>query len=114
MMQLFRKEALKHHNENEPGNILVPASFSLSLCAVIAILLFLCIALFIYSGKYTRKAHLTGIVMPSSGLVKIIPQYAGYITQLTASEGQHVSRVSPSIISAANILTGREPGHWRL
>ena len=90
MMQLFRKEALKHHNENEPGNILVPASFSLSLCAVITILLFLCIALFIYSGKYTRKAHLTGIVMPSSGLVKIIPQYAGYITQLTASEGQHV------------------------
>ncbi|QIU92226.1 HlyD family secretion protein [Yokenella regensburgei] len=89
-MQLFRKEAQTHHNENEPGSILVPASFSLSLCAVITILLFLCIALFIYSGKYTRKAHLTGIVMPSSGLVKITPQYAGYITRLTASEGQHV------------------------
>ncbi|HCU1272865.1 TPA: HlyD family efflux transporter periplasmic adaptor subunit [Klebsiella pneumoniae] len=33
--------------------------------------------------------------MPSSGLVKITPQYAGYITQLTVSEGQHVIAGEP-------------------
>nr|WP_221914649.1 hypothetical protein [Klebsiella aerogenes] len=48
------------------------------------------VALFICYGSYTRKAHLTGIVMPSSELVKITPHNADYITQLTASEGQHV------------------------
>ncbi|MDJ5182770.1 HlyD family secretion protein, partial [Salmonella enterica] len=44
---------------------------------------------------YTRKAHLTGIVMPSSGLVKITPQYAGYVTRQTVSEGQHVAAGEP-------------------
>lgn len=29
--------------------------------------------------------------MPSSGLVKITPQYAGYVTRQTVSEGQHVA-----------------------
>lgn len=52
MMKLFSKEVLKHHNENELGNILVLASFSLSLYAIITILLFLCIALFIYAVNY--------------------------------------------------------------
>lgn len=50
----------------------------------------LSISLFVYFGHYTRKAHLVGIVMPSSGLVKITPQYAGYVTHLMVSEGRHV------------------------
>ncbi|MFX4315775.1 biotin/lipoyl-binding protein, partial [Enterobacter sp. 63] len=28
--------------------------------------------------------------MPSSGLIKITPQFTGYVTRLTVSEGQHV------------------------
>ncbi|EHM46474.1 hypothetical protein HMPREF0880_03462 [Yokenella regensburgei ATCC 43003] len=90
MMALFRKKAVEHQNDFIHGDILIPLPFGITFSAAITLILFLCIALFIYSGKYTRKAHLTGIVMPSSGLVKITPQYAGYITRLTASEGQHV------------------------
>ena len=33
--------------------------------------------------------------MPSSGLVKIIPQYPGYVTELMATEGQYVIAGSP-------------------
>ncbi|MCG8282922.1 HlyD family secretion protein, partial [Escherichia coli] len=33
--------------------------------------------------------------MPSSGLVKITPQYAGYVTRQTVSEGQHVAAGEP-------------------
>ncbi|MCU6428492.1 HlyD family secretion protein [Enterobacter sichuanensis] len=89
-MSLFREEALKHHNDTGYGDIVLPASFGMSVCAVATLLIVLCISLFVYYGSYTRKAHLSGIVMPSSGLVKITPQYAGSITRLTASEGQHV------------------------
>lgn len=89
-MSIFREEALKHHNDTGYGDIVLPASFGMSVCAVATLLIVLCISLFVYYGSYTRKAHLSGIVMPSSGLVKITPQYAGSITRLTASEGQHV------------------------
>lgn len=89
-MSLFRNEALKHQADNEYGNIILPVSLSLSLCAVTTIFMIVSIVLFICYGSYTRKAHLSGIVMPSSGLVKITSQYAGYVTDLTVSEGQHV------------------------
>ncbi|CAI1613294.1 HlyD family secretion protein [Serratia fonticola] len=94
-MDIFRKEAVDHQNDTIHGDIIIPSFFGVTFSAVITLILFLCIALFIYSGGYTRKAHLTGIVMPSSGLVKITPQYAGYVTRQTASEGQHVAAGEP-------------------
>lgn len=33
--------------------------------------------------------------MPSSGLIKVTPQYSGYVTTLTVSEGQHVNAGDP-------------------
>jgi membrane fusion protein len=90
-MSLFRKEAISHQNATQHGEIIIPASFGMTFNAVCTLLLLLCIALFLYFGSYTRKAHLSGIVMPSSGLIKITPQYAGYVTDLAVQEGQHVT-----------------------
>jgi hypothetical protein len=45
-------------------------------------------------------------------MVKITPQYAGSITRLTASEGQHVIAGESSTISAASIITGRAQVRW--
>ena len=95
IMGVFRSEALEYHSDAEYGDVVIPASLSMTACAVATLLIFICVVLFVYYGSYTRKAHLTGIVMPSSGLVKITPQYAGYITQLTVSEGQHVIAGEP-------------------
>ncbi|AJA98366.1 MULTISPECIES: HlyD family secretion protein [Klebsiella] len=94
-MGVFRSEALEYHSDTEYGDVVIPASLSMTACAVATLFIFICVVLFVYYGSYTRKAHLTGIVMPSSGLVKITPQYAGYITQLTVSEGQHVIAGEP-------------------
>jgi membrane fusion protein len=95
IMGVFRSEALEYHSDTEYGDVVIPASLSMTACAVATLFIFICVVLFVYYGSYTRKAHLTGIVMPSSGLVKITPQYAGYITQLTVSEGQHVIAGEP-------------------
>lgn len=89
-MNIFREEALNHQTDSDYGEIVLPASLGLSVSALTTLFIFLCLILFILYGSYTRKAHLSGIVMPSSGLVKITPQYAGYVTKLTASEGQHI------------------------
>ncbi|HDX8940398.1 TPA: HlyD family efflux transporter periplasmic adaptor subunit [Klebsiella michiganensis] len=94
-MKIFREEVLKYQSHNEYGKILIPPSFLLSLTAILALLLFIFVLLFFYYGNYTRKAHLSGIVMPSSGLVKITPLYAGYVTKLILSEGEHVKKGAP-------------------
>ncbi|AEN64230.1 secretion protein HlyD family protein [Enterobacter soli] len=90
-MVVFRKESLEYQNETSHGDIIIPSSSGTSFIAVATFFLSLSVASFVYYGSYSRKAHLSGIVMPSSGLIKIIPQYAGYVTRLAACEGQHVA-----------------------
>ncbi|NIF36723.1 HlyD family secretion protein [Enterobacter sp. Tr-810] len=90
-MVVFRKESLECQNETSHGDIIIPSSSGTSFIAVATFFLSLSVASFVYYGSYSRKAHLSGIVMPSSGLIKIIPQYAGYVTRLAACEGQHVA-----------------------
>ncbi len=109
-MSIFREEALKHHSETEYGNIILPASGCMSACAAATLLIFLGVILFIYYGNYTRKAHLSGIVMPSSGLVKIMPQYAGYVTRQVTSEGQHVVAGEPVYYISGERYNGQGAG----
>lgn len=109
-MKVFRDEALNYHNDAEFGDIILPASFSLTVCSVVTSFMLLCVSLFVYYGSYTRKAQLTGIVMPSSGLVKITPQYAGYVTHLMASEGEHVDAGKPLYLISSEHFNGMGTG----
>jgi membrane fusion protein len=90
-MKLFRTEAVNYQNDSEYGEIIIPSSFGIFFSAISTITLLILIISFIYFGHYTRKAHLSGIVMPSSGLIKVTPQYSGYVTNMTVTEGQHVN-----------------------
>lgn len=94
-MTLFRRDVVDRQNNTEYGDIIIPASFGISFSVTVTLGLIILICIFIYSGQYTRKAHLSGIVMPSTGLIKITPQYPGYVTGLTVSEGQHVAAGAP-------------------
>ncbi|WP_336708912.1 MULTISPECIES: HlyD family secretion protein [unclassified Cedecea] len=94
-MTLFRKEAVEHQNDTALGEIIIPTSAGFTLSALLTLGLLALIFIFLSSSQYTRKAHLSGIVMPSSGLIKVIPQYAGYVTALKIAEGQHVTAGSP-------------------
>lgn len=94
-MTLFRKDVVDRQNNTEYGDIIIPVSMGISFSVIATLGLIILICIFLYSGQYTRKAHLSGIVMPSTGLIKITPQYSGYVTGLTVSEGQHVAAGTP-------------------
>lgn len=90
-MTLFRREAVEHQNDTALGEIIIPASSGTTLSALLTLCLLGLIIIFLSCSLYTRKAHLSGIVMPSLGLIKVIPQYSGYVTSMKISEGQHVT-----------------------
>ncbi|OAT22768.1 hypothetical protein M977_01393 [Buttiauxella gaviniae ATCC 51604] len=94
-MTSFRKEAVEHQNDTTLGEIIIPTSAGFTLSALLTLGLLVLVFIFLCSSHYTRKAHLSGIVMPSSGLIKVIPQYSGYVTTLKIAEGQHVAAGSP-------------------
>lgn len=92
MMELFRKEALDNHFRAATGDILIQSSPCMTISTIVTILLIIMLALFVTFEEYTRKARLTGIVMPSSGLIKITPKFNGYVTKLTVKEGDYVEK----------------------
>ena len=91
-MKLFRKEVIDNLNSTTNGGVIISTSFNLFLSTIATIILMILISIFLGFGEYTSKARLTGIVMPSSGLIKITPQYSGYVTKLTVQEGEHVQK----------------------
>lgn len=109
-MKLFRKEAIDHQNDTEYGEIIIPSSFGLSFSAISTIVLLILIFLFIYFGEHTRKAHLSGIVMPSSGLIKVTPRYSGNVTALAVNEGQHVNAGEPLYHISGEHFNGQGAG----
>ncbi|SNY70846.1 HlyD family secretion protein [Enterobacter sp. CC120223-11] len=94
-MSLFRKESIEHGNDEIHGDIIIPASFGMIFNAIATIGLLVLLFSFLYFGEYTRKAHLSGLVMPSSGLIKVTPQYSGFVTRMEVTEGEHVSAGKP-------------------
>lgn len=90
-MKLFREEAIDNQKDSNYGEIIIPTSIGMWISVLTTIGIITVFCLFICFGKYTRKAHLSGIVMPSTGLIKVYSHYSGYVTALTVSEGQHVS-----------------------
>lgn len=92
MMELFRKEVLDNHYRVTTGDILIQSSLCMTISTIATILLIIMLAIFITFGEYTRKSRLTGIVMPSSGLIKITPKFNGHVTKLTVKEGDHVEK----------------------
>jgi len=73
---IYRKDFVVSQKSKSEGEILIPASLSMSIWAFASIAIVVAIAAFLYFGEYTRKAYLEGIVMPSSGLIKIIARSA--------------------------------------
>lgn len=57
-------------------------------CMTIALL----IIAFCYFGSYTKKVHLQGVIVPSTGLISVRTNYQGSIQTLNVQEGQHVQQ----------------------
>ncbi|MCA3001946.1 MAG: HlyD family efflux transporter periplasmic adaptor subunit [Rhodocyclaceae bacterium] len=89
---LFRPESIEHQRERLFGEALVvwPVTFKIVLlCAVLTAVTF---ASFVTWGEYTRKARVSGYVVPSSGFVKVYAREVATITARRVSEGDKVKK----------------------
>ncbi|MDW5499263.1 HlyD family efflux transporter periplasmic adaptor subunit [Pseudomonas lundensis] len=88
--QIYREGYFAAQANKAEGEVIIPASLSLTAYAWASILLVLAIMLFLILGEYTRKARLEGVVMPSSGLIKVVARSAGQVTERLVAEGEAV------------------------
>ena len=63
-------------------------SFALLTTLVLAVAAL--VALVLVEGRYTRKAHVSGFLVPDKGVLRLLPQQAGTVLERRVAEGQAV------------------------
>ena len=89
---LFRQEALDFNREKLLGEAVLSKPLSLSVLTAAAVLIALAVMTFACWGEYTRKAHVSGYLAPSKGLIKVYAPESGTLVEKHVREGQTVRR----------------------
>lgn len=98
--RLFRREAVEHQAVRLDGaiSLAVPLGWHIIgyfLFAMVTVaLVFLCFA------TYSKSIEVTGVIAPAAGVVTILPQRAGVVSNVMVVEGQSVARGTPLAVVA--------------
>src|SRR6185369_16114913 len=66
----------------------VPLAVLTALVLIVALLT----GAFLFEGRYTRKAHITGYLVPDRGVLRLVPPQAGIVAESHVVEGRSVRR----------------------
>jgi len=90
MTPLFRPEALDGQRRSWLGAILLIRPLPLTLLTLFTAGVAAAVIGFLFVGEYTRKAHLSGVLVPDRGLVQLVPPQSGTVLESHVREGQAV------------------------
>lgn len=90
MSSLFRPEAVEAQRQQWLGRVQLvrPLSLGVLTAAVAAVAMLSGAGLFL--GEYTRKAQVSGVLVPDRGLIRLVPTAAGTVLERRVVEGQAV------------------------
>ncbi len=92
MNTLFRPEAVEGQRQSWLGGIQLIRPLPLTLLTLFAVGVAALVIGFLFVGEYTRKAHVSGVLVPDRGLIRLLPQQAATVLESRAREGQAVRR----------------------
>lgn len=90
LYHLYRQAYFVAQASRAEGGILIAANPGMTFFACASVVLVGALFTFLICGEYTRKAHLEGVVMPSTGVVKVLARTEGQIEALLVKEGDVV------------------------
>lgn len=104
---LFRKEAADYQTYSWLGRPYLSNIFSSTIICLISTTTVMLLILFLVFGQYTHRVSLTGVLVPSAGLINILAPADGLLTLCEAKEGLQVSL--GETICTLNIENKKEP-----
>ena len=87
---LFREEVVQAQTAQYLGTVRLQRQFSYSVVTVVGLTLAAMLIAFAAWGEVNRKAHLTGLLVPTQGSLNVTAPQAGVIMELVVTEGQQV------------------------
>lgn len=92
MASLFRPEAINGQRQNWLGSITLVRPLSLSVLTSFAVGAAVLVGAYLFWGEYTRKARVSGYLVPDRGLLRVVPPAGATIVSREVTEGQVVRR----------------------
>ena len=92
---LFRAEAAQAARDKPLGEVTLIRPLSSGLLAALAIASAAALIALAVWGNYTRKAHVSGYLAPSKGIIKVYAPIAGTVIAKHVKEGEPVTRGQP-------------------
>jgi membrane fusion protein len=89
---LFRQEAVDALRDRHLGDALMARPVALSALTALGVLVALGVVLFGVLAEYTRKAHVSGFLAPTHGLIRLHAPQSGTLTETYVEEGRRVAR----------------------
>jgi membrane fusion protein len=91
-LPLFRPEALNQRRDKPYGEIILLRPLTLSLLLWLALGLVSAMVAFLIFGQYTNKAHISGVLIPDQGLIKLYAPLPATLLACYVHEGQQVHK----------------------
>ncbi len=103
---LFRSEVIEARRSQWLGTVLLTPRPSHRLFAVLALLAIAAMTALLTLGEFTRKASVTGWLVPEKGLVQIFAPQQGVVTEVFHAEGDQVREGDQLLALSAERQTG--------
>ncbi len=89
---LFRPESLAEHRQAWLGRPTILRSIPASIFAIFSVVFVLAVIAFLVFGQYTRRVRVSGVILPSEGLTRMVAPQAGWVADIEVQEGDRVKR----------------------
>lgn len=103
---LFRPEVSSSRNTRHLGSILLHQPWGYTFAAILAGVFILLVLAFAWHGTYTRKATVSGLLMPVEGLLRLNAPAAGILREVRVVEGQWVGEGEVLFVISGERLLG--------
>jgi membrane fusion protein len=100
---LFRQEVLAENQSQWLGTVLLAPRLSYRLFVAFALLAAGALFALLFLGSYTRKARITGWLVPQQGLVQVYAPQAGVIRSIAIAEGAEVRQGDPLLVLSSEL-----------
>ena len=92
MASLFRPEVLENRQRDWLGSIQLIRPVSLGLLTIFVVATAVAVASYLVLGEYTRKARVSGYLVPDQGVIRLMSPQAATLLEAHAVEGASVRR----------------------
>ncbi len=90
VIPLFRQQAIAHLSAKQYGTVILARSLSHRFLTILFVLIAMAIVAFFMLFSTTRKAQTSGVLLPSAGVIRLLPTQTGVVIDKRVQEGQSV------------------------